>query len=77
MVSDPSEIILEHLRAMRSDISDMKGDIRDVKSGLNSLRTEVNSLRGDLLRQERAIATVEVDIDRINKRLGLNDQPTQ
>jgi phage shock protein A len=75
MVNDPQEIVLEHLRAIRGDLSDLKHEVRDVKASVNSLRQEVNSLRGDLLRQERAIAAVEVDVSRINTRLGLVDQP--
>lgn len=75
MVNDPYEIILEHLRAIRADLGDVKQDVRELRSGVNSLRQEVNAMRGDLLRQERAIAAVEVEIDRINVRLGLSDQP--
>ena len=75
MVNDPQEIVLEHLRAMRSDIGDIKLDVRDLKVGINALRTEVNALRGDILRQERSIAAVEIDVDRINTRLGLHDTP--
>jgi septal ring factor EnvC (AmiA/AmiB activator) len=72
MVNDPSELILEHLRAIRQDIGGLKADIRDLKDGLMSLRDDVHSLRGDLRRQERALATVEVDIDRIKARLDLS-----
>jgi septal ring factor EnvC (AmiA/AmiB activator) len=75
MVNDPQELILEHLRAIRGDIAEIKTDIRDLKAGMNALRTELNSLRGDVLRQERSIAAVEVDVDRINARLGLSDMP--
>jgi septal ring factor EnvC (AmiA/AmiB activator) len=75
MVNDPQELILEHLRAIRGDTAEIKTTIRDLKAGMNALRTEVNSLRGDVLRQERSIAAVEVDVDRINARLGLSDTP--
>jgi hypothetical protein len=42
--------------------------------GSNTAGGEV-ALRGDVLRQERSIAAVEVDVDRINARLGLSDTP--
>jgi hypothetical protein len=77
MVNDPQEIILEHLRALRSDIADVKADTRDLKAGQIALRSDFHGLRGDVLRLERALAAVEVDIDRINARLGLADPPQQ
>ena len=70
--NDPYELILEHLRALRLDTAELKTDFKDLKQSVNSLRTEVNALRGDILRQERALATVEVDIDRIKARLDLS-----
>ena len=73
--TEPHELILDHLRVIRSDLGDVKKDIRELRAGVNALRQDVNSMRGDLLRQERAIAAVEVDIDRINNRLGLVDEP--
>jgi hypothetical protein len=39
------------------------------------MRGDFHGLRGDFLRLERALAAVEVDIDHINARLGLSDQP--
>lgn len=73
MVDDPQEIILEHLRAMRTDISVLKEGQRDLKAMMISSREDMNGLRGDILRQERAMASVEVDIDRIKTRLDLTD----
>lgn len=37
------------------------------------LREDINGLRSDALRQERSIAAVQMDIERINTRLGLID----
>lgn len=76
MVDDPQEIILEHLRAVRADVSGIKDDVRNIKGTITNLRTEVNALRGDILRQERAIAGLEVDMDRIKTRLDLVDHAT-
>jgi len=73
MVTDPHEIILEHLRHLRSRADRADTALRDLKSTVLALREDVYGLRGDILRQERALATVEVDIDRIKARLDLSD----
>jgi septal ring factor EnvC (AmiA/AmiB activator) len=65
-MTEPHELIFDHLRAIRTDLADVKLDIRDLKQSMLALRT-------DMLRQERAIASVENDIDRIKVRLDLSD----
>jgi hypothetical protein len=65
-MTEPHELIFDHLRAIRADLADVKLDIRDLKQSMLALRT-------DMLRQERAIASVENDIDRIKVRLDLSD----
>lgn len=73
MTEEPHQIILDFLRAIRSRIDDIQADVHDIKQTIISLRTEVHGLRGDLLRQERAIAGIETDMDRIKARLDLDD----
>ncbi len=73
MVDDPHEIILEHLRHLRSRADSTDLAVRDLKTAVLALREDVNGLRGDILRQERAFAAVEVDIDRIKARLDLTE----
>ena len=73
MVNDPQELILEHLRAMRADLSSLKEGMTRVEADIRSLRREVNGLRGELLRQEESLALVAIQVDRINARLGLNE----
>ena len=75
MVDDPYEIILEHLRSIRADITDLKNDTRALKQGKIAIRDEIHNLRGDFLRQERAISALETDMDRVNRRLDLSDEP--
>jgi hypothetical protein len=73
MVADPYEIIIEHLRHLRSRADSSDTALRDLKTTVLALREDVNGLRGDILRQERAFAAVEIDIDRIKARLDLAD----
>ncbi len=73
MVDDPQELILEHLRHIRAKVDANDTGLRDIKQMITGLREEVNALRGDILRQERAIAALEADFDRIKTRLDLSD----
>ena len=77
MATEPHDIILDHLRAIRGTVGELKNDNIEIKASLNSLRVEVNALRNDILRQERALAAVEVDVDRIKARLDIVDVPGQ
>ena len=48
MAVDPSNLVLEHLRAMRSEFDGFRADMRDVKGRLTSLEVSVTSLRAEL-----------------------------
>ena len=68
-----NELLLEILKRIQSDVSDIKKTQQELKQGQIALRDEVHALRGDVLRQERAIASLETDMDRIKHRLDLVD----
>ena len=72
-----AHLTLEHLKYMRSAIERIEHDIKDLKTGQIGLRSDFHNMRGDFLRLERAMASVEVDIDRINVRLDISDRPAQ
>ena len=74
MVDDPHEIILEYLRYLRGRADSTEAAVRELRGAVLGLREDMNGLRGDILRQERAIAAVEVDIDRIKAWLDLSDR---
>ena len=48
MPENVDNLILEHLRAMRSDITALRDDTREVKSRLTSLETAVSAMRRDI-----------------------------
>ena len=73
MTDAPDNLVLELLRAVRSDLATVKADLHDVKDSVISMREELNAMRRDGLRQERAFATMQVDVDRIKNRLDLQD----
>lgn len=68
-----NELLLEVLKRIQQDNVDLKRMVKDVKDNVISVREDVHSLRSDILRQEKALATVEVDVDRIKNRLDIID----
>lgn len=65
------ELIIEILKKLQQDNVDIKRMLKDLKENVLSVREDVHSLRSDILRQEKALATVEVDVDRIKHRLDI------
>jgi len=65
--------MLEILKNIQSVQAKQGRDIGDIKVSLLSLSHNVHGMRDDLLRNEKALASLEVDVDRINARLNLAD----
>jgi septal ring factor EnvC (AmiA/AmiB activator) len=73
MVEQTENLVLEILRRMQSDIAEMKTDIRDLKTGQIEIRMQLHSMDGNVLRQERTMASLQVKVDRIETRLDFTD----
>lgn len=67
------ELMHELLKKIQKTQSDHSENFRDIKENLIALREDVHGARGDVLRQEKALASVEADLDRIKVRLDLRD----
>ena len=70
------DLILEHLRSIRSDITGMRDDIREIKQRLSNLESGIGSLKRDTadLYSENAAQHLRYDrladrIEKIEKRL--------
>ena len=74
MGNDPDELMLPLLREIRAGQDDAKTDRQEIKDSILSLREDVHGLRGDVLRIEKGLASVELDVDRIKTRLDLVDE---
>jgi predicted nucleic acid-binding Zn-ribbon protein len=73
MVEQTESLVLEILRRMQADMAEMKSDIKDLKTGQIEIRMQLHSMDGNVLRQERTIAAVQVKVDRIETRLDFTD----
>lgn len=76
MVSDPYEIILDHLRKIRADLDDVKKLRGEMREGFASVRAHQAATHGDQALLERRVVTLESDMDRIKRRLDLSDKPS-
>lgn len=73
MADDINNLVLEHLRAMRSDIAGLRSDMEDVKHRLSSLEQQVAGLRADFAHYSARTDRLEERIARIERRLELRD----
>jgi predicted nucleic acid-binding Zn-ribbon protein len=71
MVEVNGDLIIEIMRKIQADIAFMKHDVSELKTSIADLRQEVHTLKGDVLRQERAIAMLDLRVERIENRLEL------
>ncbi len=80
MTDNVENLILEHLRAIRSDIGGIKDDVREIKQRLTSLEVAVAGLRrdnsnlyGDVIDQHARYDRLVERVERIERRLNLAD----
>ncbi len=66
-----AQFLHELLKLIRADISSVKDNVQDLKQGQIAIRDEIHSLKGDVLRIERSNATIDVRLERMEKRLDL------
>jgi septal ring factor EnvC (AmiA/AmiB activator) len=69
----PDNLVLEHLRAMRSDLGKIKKIVVDHAQQLIGLRKQIHALEGNTLRIEEGMARGELRLEKIEKRLELID----
>lgn len=80
MTDSVENLILEHLRAIRTDIGGIKDDVREIKQRLTSLEAAVAGLRrdnanlyGDMVDQHARYDRLTERVERIEHRLDLRD----
>lgn len=73
MTDETTNLVLEHLRAIRADLTGLKAEIRGVQSEQTAMRHE---MRASSVRQDHLIedtADIKVRLDRIERRLDLTE----
>ena len=73
MTAEIDSLVLEHLRAIRADIADLKDRMTGVEVQLSALGQQVAGLAVAVYSGKSDMDTVKRRLDRIERRLELND----
>jgi hypothetical protein len=73
-MSNPNDnLVLEHLRAIRADMSSMREDMSGMRAEVLIIRQHMAGLLGAQTLHDAEIAGLRTRLDRIEKRLELVD----
>jgi chromosome segregation ATPase len=75
MVEVSSDLILEILKALQRDSGEVKSNIGDIKTELNAIRGHLISLQQDVHNVYGILGRHDLHLERIERRLELNDAP--
>lgn len=83
MADEPINLVLEHLRAIRTEIAGLRDDVREIKHRQNDMARQIAALRREQAGDAETTAHVEARLDRfgerlerIERRLDIADDPT-
>jgi hypothetical protein len=68
-----SDLVLEHLKPIQSDVSEIKQTMRDLKLEMISTREILGSLISSDARRDGDIANLALRLSRVEQRLELHD----
>ena len=72
-VAEPDNLVLEHLRALRTDMAAMREDMHEVKSRLTSVERSMAAMHADKADVNDRYDRIVRRIERIERRLELTD----
>ena len=75
MTEKIENLVLEQLRAIRTDMGRMADDIRAIRTEMTSIRLHVRGIEVQQDGHHDDIATLKVRVERIERRLELADAP--
>jgi hypothetical protein len=70
-MAEEHNLILEHLRAIRSDMSDVKTGLRSIKDEMVGLRQHMGGFLTHESVQDEEIASLRLRLERIESRLNI------
>jgi hypothetical protein len=70
MADEPRDLVLDHLRAIRSDVGALRDDMRGVKGHLNAVEDIVAALVAADTRMQHSLDRLSDRTERIERRLG-------
>lgn len=70
MSTDADNLVLQHLRAIRADITDIREGQREILARVSNLEATVAGMRRDLANSYADIVTMNARLDRLSDRIG-------
>lgn len=68
-----NELIYEVLKNVQTSIARLETGMQELKHGQINIRDDIHAVRGDVLRHDKALASLEIDMERIKHRLDMVD----
>jgi hypothetical protein len=75
MADEPDNIVLEHLRAIRGDVSQIKANTAGVMRRMDTLQSEMALVHRKLADMAMEMSQISDRLDRLERRTGLVDIP--
>lgn len=73
MTNTPDNLVLELLRALRTDVPTIKDDVRDLKHRFSSIEHYMSIQLGENARFNAKFDAIDEKFERISRRLELRD----
>jgi hypothetical protein len=75
VAEESHDLVLEHLRVIRTDVAILRDDMRDVRTRQAAVEDMFSFLVSAVTRMQHSLDRLTDRAERIEKRLGLIDQP--
>ena len=75
MAEEPHDLVLEHLRVIRADVATLRDDVREMRTRQAAVEDMFSFLVSAVTRMQHSLDRLTDRVERIEKRLGLVDQP--
>jgi chromosome segregation ATPase len=69
MNDEPSNIVIEHLKALRAEVAAVKADTQEMRMRMGQVETGIAGLRRDFAHADENAAILSVRIDRLIERM--------
>jgi phage shock protein A len=70
-MTETENLVLDHLRSIRSDTGELKKYVRDIKARLASIESYIATLHGDQARSSGTLDELTERVARLERRTGL------
>lgn len=68
-----NELILEHLKAIRTELVSLRSDVTDIKNDIRNLKVHMAGFMQTEIVQDSVTASLTLRVERIERRLELRD----